>query len=448
MLRVPEAVVMSSMFEQATSVVRRLRDAGFEALLAGGCIRDRLLGRVPKDYDVATNAPPAAVQSLFADTVPVGVQFGVILVIHEGVAFEVATFRSDGRYIDGRHPETVEFSTADADARRRDFTVNGLFYDPVAGEIVDYVGGQADLRSRVIRAIGDPAERFREDRLRMIRAVRLAASLGFEIDPATHAAIRAQAAGILQVAWERIGVEVAKMLTGGGAERGLELLDDTGLLPHVLPEVDALRGVRQSPEYHPEGDVLVHTRLLLRHLPSAPTETLALGALLHDIAKPLCVGERNGKITFYGHSERGADMAIEICQRLRRSREVWERVAYLVRNHLRLVQAPEMRLSTLKRMLREDGFPELLQLARIDALASNGDLQYVRFCEMKLTELGAEEMRPPPLIRGRDLVAMGYRPGPSFSEILDAVEAAQLDGELRSVDEATAWVQQRYPLAK
>jgi poly(A) polymerase len=438
---------MQTKLEQARSIVRRLRDAGFEAYLAGGCVRDRLLGREPTDYDIATNAPPEKVRSLFPETVPVGVQFGVVLVIDGGVAFEVATFRSDGEYLDGRHPTTVHFSTADADAARRDFTINGLFLDPLTDEVVDYVGGQEDLRAGVVRAIGNAADRIREDRLRMIRGVRFAATFGFELEPTTHAAIRTSASAITSVAWERIGMELVKILTGGRAARGVELLTETGLLEPLLPEVTGLRGVAQSPEYHPEGDVFVHTLLLLKQLEAGSSETLALGALLHDVAKPLCVGERDGKVTFYGHCERGAEMAVEICRRLRRSREVRERVAYLVKNHLRLVQAPEMRLSTLKRMLREEGFSELLELARLDALASNGDLRYVEFCERKLTELGAEAIRPAPLLRGRDLLAMGYEPGPRFAEILDAVEAAQLDGELRTEEEARSWVKCRFPTA-
>jgi poly(A) polymerase len=435
---------MPSKFEQATAIVRRLRQAGYTALLAGGCVRDRLLGREPKDYDVATDAPPAAVQEIFSQTVPVGVQFGVVLVIEDGHPFEVATFRSDGAYVDGRRPQSVHFSTPEADARRRDFTINALFLDPVDQRIVDHVGGRADLDRKVLRAIDNPDDRFREDRLRLIRAVRFAATLDFEIEPATYAAIRAHAPAILEVAWERIGGELVQMLTGGRAERGLQLLDATGLLPHVLPEVEALRGVAQSPDYHPEGDVLVHTALVLKFLPPACAETLALGALLHDVAKPACAAERDGRITFYGHCEQGAEMAKAVCQRLRRSRDVWERVGYLVHNHLRLVQAPEMRLSTLKRMLREEGFPELLQLARCDALASNGDLQYVEFCEAKLSELGEEAMCPEALLRGRDLLAMGYQAGPLFKTILDAVEAAQLEGELTSPEEARAWVQRNY----
>ena len=437
---------MEKLLRQATRLVRRLREAGFEAYFAGGCVRDQLLHRAPKDYDIATSAPPERVQSIFPQTIPVGVQFGVVLVIDEGVAFEVATFRSDGTYLDGRHPVTVEFGTAEADARRRDFTINGLFFDPLAKKVVDYVGGRADLGAGIIRAIGDAAVRLREDRLRMIRAVRFAASFGFTIEPETDAAIRANAPAITGVAWERIGAEVAKILTGGAARRGFELLAETGLLGAILPEVAALRGTAQSPDYHPEGDVFTHTLRLLEQLPVGASESLALGALLHDVAKPLCAVEREGRVTFHGHCERGAEMAVEICQRLRRPREVGERTAYLVRNHLRLAQAPEMRLATLKRMMREDGFPELLKLARLDTLASHGDLRLVDFCEGKLAELGAEAIRPTPLLRGRDLIVMGYQPGPHFSEMLDAVEAAQLEGEVWSRDGAEEWLREHYPL--
>jgi poly(A) polymerase len=438
---------MPALRVKATRVVRRLREAGFEAYFAGGCVRDQLLGRDPQDYDIATSAPPARVQELFPQTVPVGVQFGVVLVLEDGTPFEVATFRSDGLYLDGRHPVAVHFGTAEADARRRDFTINGLFFDPLERRVIDYVGGEADLRAGIIRAIGDPAERLQEDRLRMIRAVRFAARFRFEIEGATLAAVRGGAPGVTQVAWERIGEELVKILTEGAARRGFELLADTHLLPAVLPEIAALAGVAQSPDYHPEGDVWVHTLLLLGRLPAGASESLALGGLLHDVAKPQCAGEREGRITFHGHCERGADMARGICRRLRRSRNVGERVAYLVKNHLRLIQAPEMRPATLKRMLREEGFGELLELARLDALASNGDLRYVEFCEGKLAELGADAIRPEPFVRGRDLIAMGYEPGPHFAKMLEAVETAQLDGEVRSREEAQAWIRARYPRA-
>ncbi len=438
---------MQTLRDKATGVVCRLREAGFQAYFAGGCVRDQLLGREPLDYDIATSAPPSRVQELFPHTVPVGIQFGVILVLLEGAQVEVATFRSDGIYLDGRHPVTVHFSNAEADARRRDFTINGLFFDPVSARVIDHVGGEADLRAGIVRAIGDPRARLGEDRLRMIRAVRFAARFGFEIDAATTAAIRSEAPTVTEVAWERIGEEIVKLLTEGAARRAFELLGSASLLQPILPEVAALAGVAQSPDYHPEGDVLVHTLLLLERLPAGTTETLALGGLLHDVAKPECAGERDGRITFYGHCERGAEMALEICRRLRRSRDVGERVAYLVKNHLRLVQAADMRPATLKRMLREDGFTELLELARLDALASNGNLRHVEFCKAKLEELGTEAIKPEPFVRGRDLIAMGYEPGPQFAKMLEAVETAQLDGEIRSREEAKAWVRERYPLA-
>jgi len=429
----------------AAGIVRRLRAAGHEAYFAGGCVRDQLLGREPLDYDVATSAPPEAVQALFPRTVAVGAQFGVILVLERGVPFEVATFRADDAYVDGRRPTSVRFTTAEEDAQRRDFTINALFLDPIAGEVVDFVDGQADLRRGVIRAIGDARARIAEDRLRMLRAVRFAARLGFAVDPTTLDAIRAAAHSITDIAAERIGDEIVKILTEGAARRGFELLDETALLPAVLPEVAAMHGVAQSPDYHPEGDVWTHTLLLLAQLGPGVSETIALGALLHDVAKPVCARRDGERITFYGHPAGGAEMAEAICQRLRRSRETWERVEYLVRNHLRLVQAPDMRLSTLKRMLREDGFDELLAVARMDALASNGDLTYVEFCERRRAEIGAEEVRPPRLLGGDDLAALGYQPGPLFGEILRALEEAQLEGEVRTRPEAERFVGERFP---
>jgi poly(A) polymerase len=429
----------------ATDIVRRLRDVGHETYLAGGCVRDQLLGREPLDFDVATSAPPNAVQHLFARTVPVGAQFGVMLVIERGQPFEVATFRSDEAYVDGRRPTGVRFGSAREDALRRDFTINALFLDPLTGQVVDFVGGETDLRAGVIRAIGDAGARIAEDRLRMLRAVRFAARLGFTIEPATHVAISAAAASITDIAGERIGEEIVKILTEGGARRGFELLAETALLDAVLPEVARLAGVQQSPDFHPEGDVFVHTLLLLAQLPAGASETLALGALLHDVGKPRCAAEHGGRITFYGHPGVGAEMAVEICQRLRRSRAVWERVAYLVRNHLRLVQAPEMRVSTLKRMLREEGFDELLTLARMDALASNRDLTYVEFCERRRHEFAREDaMHPPRLLGGDDLIALGYEPGPLFGEILAGLEEAQLEGQVRTRAEAERFVAARY----
>jgi poly(A) polymerase len=432
----------------ATEIVRRLRAAGFEALFAGGCVRDQVLGRDPKDYDVATSAPAERVLALFPGSLPVGVQFGVVLVPAGARPVEVATFRRDGAYLDSRHPVTVHFGSAEEDARRRDFTINGMFYDPVASRVIDYVGGSEDLQRGVIRAIGDPAARLGEDKLRMLRAVRLAARLGFTIDAPTWAAIRRAAPEIDRIAWERIGEEIRLILSEGAAGRGFELLHQAGLLAVVLPEIAALEGVEQSPDHHPEGDVLRHTFLVIDQL-REPSETLAFGALLHDVAKPLCAGRRatpeGERITFYGHSERGAEVAVAVCQRLKRSRAVWERVAYLVRNHLRLVNAPQMRPATLKRFLREDGIEELLELARLDARAASGDLRYYEFCRAQLAALSAEEMHPPPLLTGDDLIALGLAPGPLFGTILHTIEEAQLEGTLTSREQALAWVRAHYP---
>ena len=418
-----------------------MRARGFAAYMAGGCVRDKLLGVEPKDFDVATSARATDVQRLFAHTVPVGAQFGVVLVMGDGNPVEVATFRSDGIYLDGRHPVNVRFSDAREDALRRDFTINGMFYDPVSEQVIDYVGGQQDLATGIIRAIGDPHARLAEDRLRMLRAIRLAARLGFALAPETFAAIQELAQTIVDIAWERIGDEIIKILTEGEAKRAFALLSESGLLQAILPEIETMRGVEQSPDFHPEGDVFVHTLLLLDKL-AHPSETLALGALLHDVAKPLCRARKDERITFYGHCEKGAEMAIAICQRLKRSRATWERVVYLVKNHLRLLSAPEMRSATLKRFLREEGIAELLELARIDALSSSGDLRPYEFCRDQLVELGPEQIVPPRLLSGHDLIALGLAPGPRFKEILAAVEDAQLEGRLLTREDALAWVRQ------
>ena len=427
----------------ATAIVRRLRSHGYEALLAGGCVRDEILGRTPKDYDVATSAPPERVLALFPGSVPVGVQFGVVLVPAGRARVEVATFRRDGVYLDSRHPVAVHFGSAEEDARRRDFTINGMFWDPVAERLIDHVGGRRDLDRGVVRAIGDARARLDEDKLRMLRAVRLAARLGFTIEPATWEVVRREAAGITRIAYERIGEEIRLILSEGAAARGLELLRASGLLAVLLPEVAAMEGVAQSPDYHPEGDVWQHTLKVVEQLRD-PSETLAFGALLHDVAKPRCAARQGDRITFYGHTEQGAEMAVAICQRLKRSRAVWERVAYLVRNHLRLVNAPAMRRATLKRFLREDGVEELLELARIDALGASGDLQYYDFCRAALAALPAEEMRPAPLVTGHDLIALGMSPGPRFGEMLRAVEEQQLEGTLATREDALAWVRERW----
>ena len=433
--------------DQAVAIVKRLREEGYESYLAGGCVRDFLLNKTPQDYDIATSARPEDVQRIFPRTVPVGAQFGVILVMLEDQSFEVASFRFDGPYLDGRRPSQVRYGTLQEDILRRDFTINGMVYDPIENRVIDLVEGKKDLARRCIRAIGDPRQRFEEDRLRMVRAIRFAASLNFEIDSLTFEAIKQSAPMITQISSERIGEEMTRILTEGGARRGLELLDETGLLQILLPEIEQMKGIEQSPDHHPEGDVFKHTLLTLSHL-EMPTEALAYGCLLHDVGKPGCFRKEADRITFYGHTDRGAEMAEAILKRLKRGRAAWERVAYLVKNHLRHTQAPKMRLSTLKRFLREEGIYELLELARIDALSSSGDLQYYDFCRERLAEMQEEEIRPEPLLRGKDLIELGFIPGPIFADILQQVEDAQLGGELTTRQQAIQWVKQNYRAAE
>ncbi len=429
--------------DKALFIVKRLREQRHQAYLAGGCVRDDLLGKIPKDYDIATDAEPGEIQRMFPKTLSVGSQFGVVMVVLEGESFAVTTFRFDGPYLDGRHPSHVRFGTLEEDVRRRDFTINGMMFDPDEDRVIDLIGGGKDLKAGLIRAIGDPGQRFEEDRLRMIRAIRFAAGLGFTMEERTLEAIREQGPKITHVAWERIGEEITRVLTEGGAQRGFELLDETGLLTVLMPEIEAMKGVAQSPNFHPEGDVFTHTMALLGHL-SNPAETLAYGCLLHDVGKPPCFDRRDEKITFYNHPDKGAEMAVEILKRLKRSRDTWERVDFLVRNHLRYTQAPKMRLSTLKRFLGEEGIEELLELCRIDALSANRDLQYYDFCKQRLSELKKEEIHPEPLLKGKDLIAMGFTPGPIFQKILKQVEEAQLNGDILSRDQAEDYVFKQY----
>jgi len=429
---------------RALAIIQRLRQHGFSAYLAGGCVRDRILGVKAKDFDIATNARPEAVQNLFANTIPIGAKFGVVVVLIDDEPFEVATFRADAPYLDGRRPSAVHFGTLEADAVRRDFTIGGMYYDPGTGRVIDLVGGQRDLRAGIIRAIGDPRHRFAEDRLRMLRAVRFAARLGFTIEPATMDAIVRAAPAITEVSAERIGDELVMILTEGNAARGMELLRQSSLIRPLLPEVEALIGCEQPANYHPEGDVWRHTMLALSMLDYGCSETLAFGVMFHDIAKPRTREVKGDKTTFYGHTELGAEMATHILQRLRRSRFVQGRVAYLVRYHLRLGDAPRMRPSTLKRMLAEEGFEELLSLARMDALASSSYLGFYHFCRHAMLEHAPEQLRPPRLIGGNDLIAMGFTPGPEFKTILQEVEDLHLDGELHDREAALAWVRSHY----
>jgi poly(A) polymerase len=438
---------MSELRDNATAVVRRLVEAGHQAYWAGGCVRDLVLGREPADYDVATSATPEEVLRLYPDAVTVGAQFGVIRVHSGGVEIEVATFRSDHGTLDGRHPREVRYArTPEEDVRRRDFTINGLLYDPLKEEVLDFVGGRKDLEAGIIRTIGEPAERFAEDRLRLLRAIRFAARFDYQIEEKTWAALRAARAGIEQVSCERVRDELLKMLTEGAARRAFELLDDASLLEILLPEVARMKGVEQPPEFHPEGDVWVHTLLMLEHLVQ-PTPTLALGALLHDVGKPPTFAPASGpdgRIRFDRHTEVGAAMAENICARLRLSNRDTERVVALVRHHLRFKDAPQMRASTFKRFISMDGFDEHLELHRLDCVASHGDLGNWQFIKNQIENLPPEEVRPPRLLTGHDLQAMGYRPGPQMGRMLASLEEAQLEGTVKTVEEARAFVQQRF----
>ena len=429
----------------ARAVITKLRASGHQAWLVGGCVRDLLLGCKPKDYDVATDARPDRIMDLFPRSGRVGAHFGVVLVRDELSQVEVATFRSDLDYEDGRRPNTVHFERdPKQDVLRRDFTVNGLLMDPDSGEVLDFVGGRADLERRVIRAIGDPVTRFREDHLRLLRAIRFAARLKFSIDPVTFDAIRENHRLVVSVSAERIRDELVRILTEGGARRGFEMLDESGILADILPEVAAMKGVEQPPEYHPEGDVWQHTLLLLEQL-DRPSATLALGALLHDVGKPptFRVAER---IRFDGHVEVGVHLTHEILNRLRFSRDEMEQVEALVANHMKFKDVPQMRESTLKRFLRMPCFEEHLELHRLDCLSSNKLLENYEIVKEKLGELSAEHLKPARLLTGADLIAAGYEPGPHFSEILSTVEDAQLEGRIRTAGEAIELVREHFPL--
>jgi len=434
--------------QMAESVCRTLRGAGHQAYLVGGCVRDILLGREPSDYDVATEATPDRVQSLFRQSLAVGAQFGVIIVTHGSEQVEVATFRSDVGYSDGRHPDRVVFTTsAREDAQRRDFTINALLLDPETNEVLDYVGGRDDLRAGIIRAIGQPAERLREDKLRMIRAVRFAARFDYAIEAATFSAIAKLAPDICQVSAERIRDELTKILTEGAARRGFELLDETRLLPEILPEVARMKGVEQPPQFHPEGDVWTHTLMMLEQLQPGCSPTLAWGVLLHDVGKPPTFtppSGPDGRIRFDQHVEVGTRMAEAICRRLRLSNDDTEQIAALVANHLRFKDVGQMRLSTLKRFVRLNRFEEHLELHRLDCLSSHRNLEAYEFVRHFLAETPPEQLRPPRLLTGDELISMGFIPGPSFKEILDAVEEAQLNGKLHTHEEAVRYVEESF----
>ena len=454
--------------DHAISIVRTLRERGHHAYLVGGCVRDMVLGHEPADYDVTTDATPDQVMRIFPETYAVGAQFGVVLVppgspdareLRPAVdatsvptdhskadVVEVATFRSDIGYSDGRHPDRVQFSTDPReDVERRDFTINGLLLDPIKGEILDFVGGQQDLKAGIIRTIGSPEQRFEEDKLRMLRAVRFAARFEYTIDPATFAAMQKLAGNIHQVSRERVRDELSKMLIEGHARRAFLLLDESGLLQQVLPEISAMKGVEQPPQFHPEGDVFVHTLLLLEKLPRPSPMTLAWGALLHDVGKPATFRVAD-RIRFDGHVEVGVKMAEQICRRFRFSNHDTEQILALVKNHMRFGDVQRMKESTLKKFMRLPQFEEHLELHRLDCQSSHGDLTSYEFTREKLVSTPEASMRPAPLVTGNDLINAGYVPGPRFKEILAAVEDSQLEGQLQNKEQALAFVRQSFPV--
>jgi poly(A) polymerase len=433
--------VNSMMESTAHGIVRKLRAAGHVAYYAGGSVRDLLRGQVPKDIDVATDARPEAVQKMFSRTYAVGAHFGVVVVLENGFQYEVATFRSDGAYLDGRRPEEVHFSSAEEDAARRDFTINGMFLDPDGNQVIDYVGGRVDLEARLIRAIGDPSQRFAEDRLRILRAVRFATVLGFEIEPSTWEAVVAHAPSIGEISAERIREELVRIFMSAQRVRGWDLLDASGLMRVILPEIEAMKGCEQPPQFHPEGDVFKHTRIMLDLLPMEASLPLVFSVLFHDIGKPLTASvDEEGRIRFNGHDRVGAEMTEQIMHRLRFSRAEIDATVEAVRQHMVFKDVPNMRVAKLKRFMARPTFEDELELHRVDCQSSHGMMDNYEFLRQKREEFANEPIIPPPLVRGDDLIALGLKPGPRFGEILEAVETRQLEGALRDREEALEWV--------
>jgi poly(A) polymerase len=434
----------------ALAIVRRLQGAGFLAFWVGGCVRDFLLGREPGDYDIATSALPEKIEELFSRTIPVGRKFGVMVVVEGGRQFQVATFRAEADYQDGRHPERVAFGDAEADARRRDFTVNGLFYDPVRKELDDWVGGEADLRARIIRTIGAPGERFAEDHLRLLRAVRFAAQLDFSIEAGTFAALKANAAEIKTISAERVREELVKLFRPPHAPRGLDLLRESGLLEQVLPEIAATLVCEQSPDFHPEGTVFNHLRLMLQHLPRDADPSLPWAVLLHDVAKPVTASAdpETGSMHFYGHEKIGAEMAGEILERLRFPRKQIDEVIRAVLFHMQFKDALQMRKSTLRRLLMRPTFPLELELHRLDCLGSHGRLDVYDFLAAQARQLEEQPHIRPPLLKGDDLMALGLKPGPALGALLAEIREKQLQDELKTKAGARKWAKARIAGAK
>ena len=440
---------MTPMELTARALVDRLRTAGYLAYFAGGCVRDLVRQQTPKDIDIATDARPEEVQKIFRRTHAVGAHFGVVVVVEDDRQFEVATFRSDGAYLDGRHPVAVNYSSPEADARRRDFTINGMFFDPPNDAVIDFVGGREDLAAGIVRAIGDPAQRFAEDRLRLLRAIRFATVLQFEIEPLTWEAIIQAASGIKEISAERIREELVRIFLSPQRVRGWDLLDASGLMKAVLPELEAMKGCEQPPQFHPEGDVFRHTRLMLDLLPEKVSLPLVLSVLFHDIGKPPTSSvDNDGRIRFNGHDRVGAEMTEAIMQRLRFSRAEIDATVEAVRQHMVFKDVPNMRIAKLKRFMARPNFADELELHRVDCVSSHGMLDNYAFLQRKQTEFASEPIIPPPLVRGDDLIALGMKPGPRFREILDAVETQQLEGELSDRDEALAWIKKKYPLGE
>jgi poly(A) polymerase len=431
--------------ETATALVERLQAAGFDAFWVGGCVRDLLLGRTPQDFDIATDARPGQVEKLFPKTIPVGKKFGVVVVVEDGMQFQVATFRAEADYRDGRRPEKVVFANARADAERRDFTVNGLFLDPRTQSIHDWVGGESDLRARIIRTIGQPEERFEEDYLRLLRAVRFAAQLSFTIEPGTFAAIQARAPKIKRISAERIRDELLKLFQPPHAASGLVLLRDSGLLAEILPELAATADCAQSPDFHPEGNVFNHVVLMLQKLPPGAGAGLVWSVLLHDIAKPVTAGrdEPTGKIHFYGHEQAGAIMAEKILQRLRFPKKLLEQIVICVKNHMQFKDVKQMRRATLRRLLLRETFPQELELHRLDCLGSSGNLENYDFLTEQAAALARQPAIRPPLLTGDDLIRLGMKPGKILGALLAEIREKQLADELKTPRAARTWVKKK-----
>jgi poly(A) polymerase len=429
----------------AREIAKRLRERGHVAYFAGGCVRDMVRGIAPKDFDIATDATPEVVQKIFSRTYAVGAHFGVVVVVESGLNFEVATFRSDGAYLDHRHPVDVRFSSPEEDAKRRDFTINGMFFDPEKNEVIDFVGGRTDIDARIIRAIGEPRERFGEDRLRLLRAIRFATVLDYKIDNQTWMALVERAPAINEISAERIRDELVKIFLSANRVRGWDLLDESGLVGAILPELEAMKGCLQPEQFHPEGDVFQHTRLMLELLPEKVSAPLVFAVLLHDVAKPVTATvDETGRIRFNEHDRIGATMTESIMERLRFSRAEIDAAVEMVRQHMVFKDVPKMRVAKLKRFMARPTFEEELELHRVDCASSHQMMDNYEFLLRKREEFANEPIIPPPLVRGDDLIALGMKPGPKFGEILEAVETRQLEGTLKDRQQALDWVKSEY----